>query len=127
MLMRDKLAADEETRRAWLDSLKEGDKVAVRSKGFSGIFFRITTITRTTKTLLVTGKQTWRRKTGQKPGKASYSDPELVQVTEEMLDWLKRERLISKLRQILNDDKFTMPTAKLEAVLKLVEQSDGCD
>lgn len=108
----------------WLDALTVGDKLAVRHVYGSTTLYRVATVEKITPTrqIKVSGDNT-KFKNGEQIGNNTswmhsyYIEP----ITDDVRDWIAREKLIAKLSKINYREMGTDKLRKIVEILEAVE------
>jgi hypothetical protein len=106
-------------RQEWLDSLKEGDKVALRHNGYSTDSYLIREITRITpKRIIKVGNIEYNNK-GQQRGRGTWDrGVDIVPITQDILNRIEKSRLVSE----ISDINFkTVPLEKLRKIAEILK------
>ena len=105
--------------KAWLETLKPGDKVAFpRSRGFYAPSWEILTVERTTQTqIMMQSTERFRKSDGQEVGSSSWSN--IQPVTDGIRAKIHRQNIIARFKGIpMKPDNYT--TEQLEAVIEIL-------
>lgn len=103
----------------WLDSLKEGDKVAIRSYGLGG-GFSIRTITRITpKRIIKVGTYEYNSKGEQRGLERWDRGSDILPITQEILDYLEKTKLV---REISNTKFSELSLEKLRGIAEAIRE-----
>lgn len=85
----------------WLDSLKEGDMVALRIFTYSNFKYRIAKITRITPTRIIKVDGYEFNKNGKQRGRSTWGyNIYLEPITQDILDEVEKEKLFRRLNNI---------------------------
>lgn len=104
----------------WLGNLKTGDTVVVMNGGgWSSCKTYIEKVSRTTKTLIFTGNNSYSRDTGRRTRVGRWDSAYITIPTEENLREVKRLELVQKFRSYLWDE---VPFEELEEIDKILSK-----
>jgi len=102
----------------WLESLKEGDKVAVRYA--YGNKYRIGVIEKITKTqICIFLESRYRRKDGQECGETGWDRQSIEPITPEIVEWILRDNF-SDLE--VGELSKTLSTSQIERITAIIKE-----
>jgi hypothetical protein len=107
----------------WTNKLQQGDKVIIT---YNSAEKEIRRVERTTKTLIIAGRQRFNKDTLRVPGQGYYSSPKLKQYTEqagaEITAQLAWKEILEKVAHV---DFSAFTTSELEQINELIEDLIG--
>lgn len=109
----------------WIDSLKIGDEVAyyIKPKWTDG-YFKIYTVKRLTKTLVVTSGGSFYKKNGEMRGSVSWE--KIMPVDKTVTNSIHRRGIERKFQEVIDQKCDLYSTAQLESVVKILSgESDN--
>lgn len=104
----------------WLENLKAGDTVVVmNSGGWSSCKTYIEKVSRTTKTLIFTGNNSYSRDTGRRTRVGRWDSAYITMPTEDNLREVKRLKLIQKFKSYLWDEVSFEELEEIDDILSI--------